>query len=256
MEAALKKTEFNFARYEKKYRLNEKDYACFLEWIRDKVHPDAYYESLICSIYYDTEDFQLIRDSLEKPIYKEKFRLRSYGIPDDNGEVFLEIKKKYKGKVYKRRVEMPLYDARHYLEDHNKPENKQLEDSQIFHEIDWFLRKYNVSPKAYIAYDRLSYVGNEDAQLRITFDRNIRYRTKMLDMKYGDFGSLIDQKNPTIMEIKFQNAVPLWLADVLNSLRIFPTSFSKYGQVYRMALLNNDFNDSKPEILEGGFCCA
>ncbi len=257
MEAVAKKTEYSFARFEKKYRLNTEEYQKFIARIKENVHHDDYYESSICSIYFDTDDFRLIRESIEKPIYKEKFRIRSYGIPNENSDVFLEIKKKYKGTVYKRRIMMPLNKARAYLTNYSISENQEkIENKQIFREIDWFLHSYNLLPKAFIAYDRLAYVGNEDDNLRITFDKNIRYRTDMLDMKYGDFGLLIDNLNPTVMEIKFQNTIPLWLADDLCNMHLYPTPFSKYGQVYKTALLFNNAAIEANMMKRGGVHCA
>lgn len=223
---------YTFKRYEKKYLLNEEQYRAILERLKGKAETDSYGLTTICNIYYDTDDFYLIRKSLEKPNYKEKFRVRSYGVPEGNDNIFLEIKKKYDGIVYKRRISLPYYEAMNYLEKGIPPDNK----SQIFKEIDWFLHFYKAKPKVYIAYDRIAMQGIQDKELRITFDTNIRSRFEDLELTMGDSGRLLLPKGSYLMEIKAAGAMPLWLARTLSELMIMPVSFSKYGNVYKRKL--------------------
>lgn len=220
---------FTFKRYEKKYLLNREQYERLQERLQPYIQLDQYGLHTICNIYYDTDQFDLIRTSIEKPPYKEKLRLRSYGIPQEGGKVFLEIKKKWKGVVYKRRISMTLEEAKAYLE-----EGKSLPaDGQIEREIDYFVKFYNPKPKMYIAYDREAYFGKEDNALRITFDRNIRSREEDLQLEMGDAGKLLLDKEFRLMEIKVSGAFPMWLARILSELEIYPTSFSKYGNIYK-----------------------
>lgn len=216
-----------FERVEKKYRLNQKQYDMFLDAAGENIHIDEYGLHTIRNIYYDTSHYDLIRRSIDKPKYKEKLRLRGYGEIRDDSDVFLEIKKKYQGVVYKRRVKLPMAQARIYLESGLSMEEK----SQILKEIDYFIRFYQPRPKVYLAYDREAFVGNGDGSLRITIDRNIRSRCHRLELSYdGECESI----NPGeyLMEIKVLNAYPIWLADLLGELMIYPISFSKYGAVY------------------------
>ena len=104
-----------FKRYEKKYLVTQQQYNALAKVFAARMVPDRFAESTISNIYYDTPDFRLIRRSLEKPAYKEKLRLRSYGVPNEETQVFPEIKKKARGIVYKRRVSMPYGDALRYL---------------------------------------------------------------------------------------------------------------------------------------------
>lgn len=165
----MSQTKSVFKRYEKKYLLNEKQYNAFTEFLENKMVPDQYGKYTISNIYYDTLNYQLIRASIEKPVYKEKLRLRSYGIPSENDTVFVELKKKYNKVVYKRRVPMKLKDAKLYLE------QGQLcsPSCQILNEINWFLKFYHPIPQIYIAYDRIAMSSKENPDLRITFDTNI-----------------------------------------------------------------------------------
>ena len=137
---------------------------------------DNYGEHTICNLYFDTDDYELIYSSIEKPVYKEKLRLRSYGVPEKNSKVFLELKKKYQGIVYKRRVEMTFQEAINYLSQGIHPDC----DSQILKEIDYFKNFYHPVPKVIIAYDRIAYAGIEDKELRITFDKNTRCTTTLV----------------------------------------------------------------------------
>jgi hypothetical protein len=193
---------------------------------------DEYGVHTICNIYYDTENDELIRNSIEKPVYKEKLRLRSYGVPGKQDNVFLEIKKKYDGIVNKRRILLPLDEAERYL--NNK--EKISQDSQIFREIDYFTNHYDLVPKLFLAYERVALYGKEDNEFRVTFDRNIRSRTWDLKLGRGDNGVLLMEDGSVLMEVKITNSVPMWFAKLLSKYQIFNTSFSKYGSVYKKQL--------------------
>ena len=213
-----------------KYLLNENQYFELLNRLNGIVHVDEYGETTIMNIYYDTPDFRMIRSSLEKPLYKEKLRLRTYGVPTGDTNAFVEIKKKYDGTVYKRRIAMPYDNALAYLSGNNEFDP----GTQISKEINYLRTTWkDLTPKAIIAYDRTAYAGDEDPDLRITFDRNIRYRIGGLDLKNGAYGKLIIPSDTYLMEVKIAGAVPLELARIFSELKIYKTSFSKYGNAYK-----------------------
>lgn len=222
-----------FQRVEKKYLMTAETYQLFQKEIQDYMQADQYGLHTICNIYFDTISDELIRNSIEKPVYKEKLRLRSYGIPNYNSQVFLEIKRKYKGIVYKRRVAMTLKEASYYLEHGIRPKN----DSQILKEIDYFIKFYEPIPKLYLAYDRVAFFGKEDNNIRMTIDANIRSRKDDLALEQGDRGELLLEQEMYLLEIKVPNAYPIWLAEILSKLEIYPISFSKYGNIYKQNLL-------------------
>lgn len=219
-----------FERHEMKYRLPEEKYLLLNERLAEYMKGDQYGRYTICSLYFDTDDYLLIRKSIEKPEYKEKFRLRSYGMPTPESTVFLELKKKLDGVTYKRRVPLTLAEAELYLKDGQAPENK----GQILEEIDWFIKFYKTSPKVLLFYERIALYGIEDESLRITFDSDIRFRTENSDFVQGDEGTSLLGDGERIMEIKIAGAFPVWLSAILAELNIYPTSFSKYGTAYRM----------------------
>ena len=231
-------TRLTFKRYEKKYLLTREQYEKLFRALEDHIVPDQYFRSTVCSLYYDTDDYALIRHSIEAPVYKEKLRLRSYGVPDDDGTVFIELKKKYKGMVYKRRVPMGAKAAMAYLAGEAGP----TECSQMTREIDWFLHENAVRPKAYIACDRTAWVAKDDPELRITFDEDLRWRESDLDLTLGSAGEPLTAPGNVLMEIKIPGTAPLWLAHLLSELALFPTGFSKYGTCYRDHILSEYFN--------------
>lgn len=231
-----------FKRVEMKYLLNEMKYRQLRQLLEDKMKVDDYGKITICNIYYDTPDHRLIRTSLEKPIYKEKLRLRSYGSPQEGDTVFVELKKKYKGIVYKRREKMELLEAEHYLYD-KQPANKS---TQITKEIDWFMRTYkNLEPAMYISYERIAMYGIEDHELRVTFDSNILWREEELFLECGIWGNELLKEGQRLMEIKIPGTMPIWLAHILDQLQIYPTSFTKYGKAYLTTVEQK--KKSKPE---------
>lgn len=180
-------------------------------------------------MYIDTPDFLLIRNSIDAKTYKEKLRLRSYGTPNGDDEVFLEIKKKFKGVVYKRRIKLSVENAYKYLSEGIRPES-----SQIMREIDYAMSFYrDPKPKMLVAYERDAYYVKDMPNLRLTFDSNVRYRTDELDLCRGSDGKRIIGDDEYILEIKTDGAMPLWLSHALSKLSIYPSSFSKYGYSYR-----------------------
>lgn len=225
-----------FNRYEDKYRL---DYETFLkvqdtmdEYMELDSHCQGHSFYTIANIYYDTFDNALIRESLSKPVYKEKLRLRSYGVPDKTSDVFLEIKKKYRGLVNKRRTTLHLDEAYEFLETGNAPEIKEYMNGQVVRELEYFLRVHSLMPKVYIAYDRLAYFERGNDDLRISFDTNIRTRRRDLMLEAGDYGNRLLPNDTYLMEIKTSLAKPLWLVNMLSELEIRSASFSKYGTEY------------------------
>ena len=218
-----------FERSEKKYLITTAQYTALREVLDKRMTADKYEQYTVCNLYFDTDHNDLIRRSIEKPRYKEKLRLRSYGVVADDDKVFLEIKKKYKGVVYKRRIVLPYGEAKAYLYDGIPPR----ETGQIFREIDYFIKFYHAFPKLYLSYDRVALCGvGEEKGLRVTFDRNIQSRTYDLDLSIPPSGEQLLTPDQWLMEIKAPGAVPLWLSEALTRLAIYPNSFSKYGKVY------------------------
>lgn len=223
-----------FKRYELKYLLTLSQYQGLKEKMKSYMIPDKFSISTINNIYYDTEDNILIRRSLERPLYKEKLRVRSYGYKDESSTVFVELKKKFKGVVYKRRIDMTYKESNDYLLNNVKP----LKQSQITHEIDYFFSYYKgLKPSMAIAYNREAFVSITDPDFRMTFDQNILARNYDLSIDCEICGEKILPENTVLLEIKTSMGMPLWLMSYLSSNSIFKTSFSKYGAAYEQIIL-------------------
>lgn len=228
----MPKIQTIFKRYEKKYIISENQKQSLLDEIMPYIQPDKFGESTVCNIYFDTPDFRLIRKSIEKPVYKEKLRIRSYGVPTAESYVFVELKKKYKGVVYKRRIKMSYLEAVNYLCRKIIPEAK---NPQIIEEINYFMTFYpRIRPAVSLFYDRTAYYGTQDSELRLTFDKNIRFRFSDFDLAKGSHGEPLLGSNKSILEIKCIGAMPLWLSHALDKHGIYPASYSKYGEAYKL----------------------
>ncbi len=218
-----------FKRYELKYMITLEQKQAMISLFQEHMVPDEYGKYTIFNLYFDTPDYLLIRRSIEKPVYKEKLRARSYGPIDHEDEVFLELKKKYKSVVYKRRIAIEEDEMTSYFGN-----DTSLPESQIGKEIDYFKASYNnIAPRVFIAYDRMAYFGKEREDLRITFDENILWRDENLTLCSEKYGHNILSQNQVLMEIKVVGGMPLWLTHFLTENKIYKTSFSKYGMAYK-----------------------
>ncbi len=228
-----------FERQEIKFLLSGEQYEALGEVIDHYMNPDPYCVDGktygIYNVYYDTANDDLIRQSIEKPYYKEKIRLRSYMSPTGpDDRVFLEIKKKIGGIVNKRRVTMTLREAEEYIRNGTYPaDNGKYIQRQVLKELDVLLERYPVTPKQYISYERAAYFGKDDNSFRLTFDKNITARRTEVDLGTESYGEQLISPSSRLMEVKISNSMPMWLAKELAALKIYKISFSKYGRAYQ-----------------------
>lgn len=229
------KDQHTFQRYELKYLITKEQQQLLYYQMNAYMKSDPYGRSAISNIYFDTTDRLLIRRSLEKPCcYKEKLRVRSYGIASEHSKVFVELKKKLRGVVYKRRIAMPQKTAVAYLAQ-GKPLEKQ---SQISKEIDYAMAYYgSLAPAAFLSYDRCAFFGRMDESFRMTFDENILAREYDLSLTSERYGQRILPEDAVLMEVKTALGLPGWLLGFLHQQKVYQTSFSKYGAAYTQLML-------------------
>ena len=232
--------QLNFKRYEKKYLVTNKQAANVTTALLNHMTPDEYGTYWVQNLYFDTDNWDVIRKSMERPLYKEKLRLRCYGMPDESGHMFLELKKKYTGVVYKRRIALPIPALSQPLRDVLEPNN-----AQIARELDFYLQSNPVMSKMFISFRRTAYAGIGDEWLRVTFDTDIRYRSEKLDFSNPTFGQAVLQSGYQLMEIKTQTSIPLWLSRALSENSIFRTSYSKYGTCFTDYCIQQEKGDVK-----------
>lgn len=217
-----------FERYEIKYLITVDQQRELKEVFKEYMENDVFANYTIYNLYYDTPDYLLIRRSMEKPVYKEKLRIRSYGRVKQDGEVFVELKKKYKSVVYKRRITMTEEESRNYFHKKESSTNTQIE-----REIDYFKKFYpDIAPKVMIAYDREAYAGKEDPDFRATFDKDILYRETELTLTGEKYGTPILDEDMVLLEVKVAGGFPLWLTKFFTENHIYKISFSKYARAY------------------------
>ena len=243
-----------FNRYEHKYMLDRKTFEKVIKIMDEHMIMDSHNEGhkpyTIANIYFDTPDDYLIRTSLSKPEYKEKLRLRAYGVPDRESKVFLEIKKKFHGIVNKRRTKLKLAEAYSFVASGIAPNPQEYMNAQVLHELEYFLKIYDLSPKLYLAYDRIAYFEKDNRDLRISFDMNIRSRRYDLALEKGDYGELLLPEGIYLMEIKTSLAKPLWLTHMLADFEIKRIRFSKYGTEFKNMINRTDIYEKEQKYKE------
>ncbi|MBE6940254.1 MAG: polyphosphate polymerase domain-containing protein [Ruminococcaceae bacterium] len=218
-----------FRRYELKYLLTEAQKEQILQEMALHMKPDPYGETVIRNVYYDTEDYRLIRRSMEKPRYKEKIRLRSYRRVGKQSSVFVELKKKYHGVVYKRRASVPQEEAFRWL----GGDRSCRPETQIGAEVDYFLSYYGpLRPALFLSYRREAYFSKEDPNFRVTFDDTILCRQRDISLDSEVYGTELLPEGKVLMEIKCAGGMPLWMTHLLSRQQVYKTSFSKYGTAY------------------------
>ncbi len=224
-----------FKRYEIKYIITKEQKAELEKLMSLYMNADKYGRSTICNIYYDTPDYLLVRRSNDKPEYKEKLRVRSYGTAKKDSTVFVELKKKYNSVVYKRRIDMTEKQAERFLVDRTEKPN-----SQIAREIDYCFERYaDLQPKVFLSYKRQAFYSKTDDNFRMTFDENILWRDYDLSLCNGVYGTPVLDEDKVLLEVKTAGAIPLWLIEFLSVNKIYKTSFSKYGTAYTQIFKRN-----------------
>ena len=261
-----------FKRFEIKYMIDEAVFEKLMQVMDGYMIADEHGRSTVCSLYYDTPKHLLIRRSLEHPIYKEKLRLRSYGVAKPSDTVFVELKKKFCSVVYKRRIAMTYDKALSYLAGNgqiagsqvadskiagskiagsqvaeSQIAGSQITDSQIASEINYALKIYeNLAPAVLLSYEREAFYARNNHEFRVTFDRNILWRDYDLSLDKGIYGTPILADQKVLMEVKTDGAIPRWMADFLTANKLYKTSFSKYGTAYRAIYDRANNKSTKP----------
>ncbi len=218
-----------FKRYELKYMLTTEQKKIILEAMSPHMQLDKYGRTTIRNIYFDTYNYRLIRRSIEKPVYKEKLRMRSYSQATSDSTVFVELKKKYERIVYKRRLPLRERDAMAWV----YRESACPFDTQISREIDYFIDFYGkLNGTVFLSYEREAYYDKCGGDFRVTFDDNVLCRQTEVDLCAKVYGTPILPEGKVLMELKCSGGIPLWMVEVLSRERIYKTSFSKYGTAY------------------------
>lgn len=233
-----------FRRYEKKFYITRDQYEHLLPVVLEHMEPDEYCidgkSYNLVNLYFDDDDDTVIINSVLKPKYKEKLRMRCYGAPSsDDTVVYFEIKSKLYGTVVKRRAAMRYGDALEYIESGKRPQTDIYIYNQVLDEIDELRKRTPCKPRLIISYDRHAYFMRSDPTVRLTLDENIMTYRDDLNLSHYKGGTYLIPPDDLILEIKVPYAIPLWLSQALSEEGVFITSFSKYGKEYKKYKLNN-----------------
>ena len=231
----------NFNRIEKKFMITKKQYEKIKEKFDEYMIPDEHGKSTICNIYFDTDNFDFIINSISKPYFKEKIRARCYNVPKEDSKVFLEIKKKIDKAGNKRRITMKLSELKKYIKDRN---SVSLENVQIKRELDYYFKIFDIKEKIFVSYDREAFYGKTDRDFRITFDSNILARNYDLELNKGIYGENVIDYDKIIMEVKTLGSIPLWLVKILSEEGIKSRPFSKVGEAYKKFMRKEKFEEA------------
>jgi len=218
-----------FERYEMKYRMTRRQRRAVLAAMLPYMKLDNYGHTTIRNIYFDTDSYRLVRNSIDKPVYKEKLRIRSYKQVSAQDKVFIELKKKYNDVVYKRRESLSQLETLEWI----VRETPFPKATQIGNEIDYFFEHYeSLKPKVFLSYEREAFYALDGSDFRVTFDENILARQEELSLSREVWGEPLMDENDVLMEIKTSGGIPLWMTHVLAQEKLYKTSFSKYGTAY------------------------
>ena len=236
-----------FKRYELKYMLTTEQKKKVLESMEPYMKLDKYGRTTIRNLYYDTDTYLLIRRSIEKPTYKEKLRIRSYSQATPDSTVFVELKKKFKHVVYKRRISLTNDEAMEWLSGKRHTDKH----TQISEEVDYFLDYYkSLHPTVFLSYEREAYYSNDGTDFRVTFDDTILCRQDDLSLTSEVYGTPILPEGKVLMEIKCSGGIPLWMTETLSREKIYKTPFSKYGTAYRTRIFPQTHKMNSYNMLE------
>lgn len=224
----------HFKRVETKYILTQKQEQAFLADLAQHMEADDFAQSSISNVYFDNPDFQMVADSLAKKHGKEKIRMRLYDLqPTASSQAFLEIKKKVEGIGFKYRLTSNPVSVTNYVL--TGLADASIVDDKVTEELHQLRQRYGtLQPKLVIAYDRQSYKGLDDKNVRLTIDRNLIYRDDRLSAYADRSGHALLPADQVIMEVKVAGDQPAWLQELLVKHGLEKASFSKYGQAYKL----------------------
>lgn len=240
-----------FKRYEMKYMMTRKQWKAVLEAMLPYMKLDDFGHTTIRNVYFDTDSYRLVRHSIEKPVYKEKLRIRSYRQAQEQDEVFIELKKKYEDVVYKRRESLPQRETMEWLA-RGTPFPKASPSpgaTQIGNEINYFFQLYpTLKPRVFLSYEREAFDALDGSDFRVTFDENILARQEELSLSEEVWGERLIGEEQVLMEIKTPDSIPLWMTHALSREKIYKTSFSKYGTAYEKMIRGRQVQTAVPNI--------
>lgn len=231
------------------YKLSYAQYSQLRK--RSYPHLVEEYEGIheLSSLYFDTPDFELMREVQEEGAYQELFRMRTDALLMKESLVAMEIVKQFNGRKSLRSVLIPYVNAQSFLRNYRKHVLKVGVEAQISREIEYLVSGRNLVPKVVISSDRISVVSTKKGRLEMDFDFNIRWRTADLDLKKGNVGEFVDPTLNVLMTVKSEGNHPQWFRELVEELNLCESSFSSLMVTYKEQLFRKEKNNYVSEFV-------
>ena len=227
-------------RHECKYFVPVGLIASIRSYLRPFVRPDRHaqhrpgYQYPICSLYLDTHSYALLNEGVRGLKNRVKLRIRTY---DDQpeGPVFFEVKRRMNGLVYKHRAALARPAAMKFMQRlWNVAPTATLPSASDLNKFRHLTRERDAAPVVKVKYRREAYESASRDPVRITFDTDLqRAVTRDLDLSHGPGHWQPCALEGQILEIKFTNTYPSWVADLVRHFELQRRSISKYAHSLR-----------------------
>ncbi len=231
-----------FNRFELKYVLSLEQVKALKEDLKQHVEPDknwGWEAYMLASLYYDTEDYRFYWEKIEGLKFRRKLRIRRYVTDEpltDNSIVYVEIKQRVDRVTQKRRVPIKYKEALELIHEEKIPKWYSPQDNEVMNEILNLLKTYELKPSAITTYKREAFFWKEaDRGLRITFDTEVGFKQKDLDLANPHMEWYMVPPKFCILEIKANEKIPYWVTELVANHGIKLVRVSKYCQALESA---------------------
>lgn len=234
------------SRYELKYVIDEARARQIAHFVRSHLVPDAYalpernYSYPVYSLYFDTSNLTLFRQTVQGIKNRFKLRIRFYN-DDPDAPVFLEIKRRITDVIRKQRAAISRAGVQRLLEGtwpslvDLVSSNGNGKPASALHDFCATADAIGAKPCIYVSYLREAYVSPDSNRLRVTFDRFIG------GTRYNPAEGLRCPREavPTkvegaVLELKFTDRFPAWMAEMVQSFNLYRRSVPKYVECLRV----------------------
>jgi len=226
------------SRHELKYLITEAQAAVIVERIRPFMRPDHHSgggQYPLVSLYLDSEDLRLCRESLDGVKNRYKLRIRSYS-DDPDSISFFEIKRRINQIIVKSRARVRHRDVGLILAQGITAFSGTEDNRENLAQFLFYRRQIHADPVVRVRYTRQAFESRFDDDVRVTFDRRISLnitRAPVLDL--NGFGWQRPPEHGVVLEIKFTHGYPAWLARMARELGLRQQSISKYARMVTRA---------------------
>jgi hypothetical protein len=221
-----------FGRFEFKYILPAavrtsleaelRDFMAIDPFCRDRSDPHY----VVRSLYFDAPDFACYYEKIDGLLDRQKFRLRTYD-HEPGAPCYLELKGRQNHFSYKLRSPLGPLQLRLLDEERWSSLAAVADDSEVLTRFGVAALRRRLRPVVVVEYRRRPYISQRDYRFRATFDDQIvGFASPRLEVAGTRRASVLPGQ--TVLEIKFENAVPVWFQRLIGAYELRRVSVSKY----------------------------